>query len=383
MLLLGSETPEIVRRYRAEKGTYSYFELLQRYNDRELPAVRIVDMKRELRRGNTGNISSVLRDEIRVNLERGEQSILFLNRRGAHKLVSCGECGFTYRCPRCSVSLTYHSANGRLMCHYCSYSKKLDPACPECGGLFSFIGAGTQLVEEELHKLFEGIEILRLDTDTVTPAGSHEQLFERFRDEKIPVMVGTQMVTKGLNFENVTLVGVISADQGLYAGDYRAGERSFSLITQVVGRSGRGSKAGRAVIQTFTPDNETIRLAAEQDYEAFYRSELEMRRIQGAPPFRDLLCVTASGQEESLVVRACRFVRERLQQLLSPASEAALLGPAPLSVVRVNTRYRYRINISCISSTAVRAAVSQAVIECCTDKRFRGVSVFADVDPVD
>ncbi|MBP0985489.1 MAG: primosomal protein N', partial [Oscillospiraceae bacterium] len=383
LLLLGSATPEIVSRYRAEEGVYSYFELPQRYNDRELPTVRIVDMKRELRRGNTGNISSVLRDEIRDNLERGEQSILFLNRRGAHKLVSCGECGFTYRCPRCSVSLTYHSTNGRLMCHYCSYSKKLDSVCPDCGGLFSFIGAGTQLVEEELHSLFEGIETLRLDTDTVTPAGSHEQLFERFREEKIPVMVGTQMVTKGLNFENVTLVGVISADQGLYAGDYRAGERSFSLITQVVGRSGRGSKAGRAVIQTFTPENETIRLAANQDYDAFFRSELEMRRIQGAPPFRDLLCITASGLDESLVVRACRFVRERLEQLLSPASEATLLGPAPLAVVRVNNRYRYRINISCVNSAAVRAAISQTVIECCTDKRFRGVSVFADVDPVD
>ena len=383
LLLLGSATPEIVSRYHAEQGRYAFFSLNQRFNERELPAVRIVDMKKELRRGNTGNISSLLREEIQANLDRGEQSILFINRRGAHKLVSCGECGYTYKCPRCSVSLTYHSATGRLMCHYCAFSRKLDRACPDCGGQFSFIGAGTQLIEEELKELFEGMEVLRLDTDTVTPAGSHEKLFERFREENIPVMVGTQMVTKGLNFENVTLVGVLSADQSLYAGDYRAGERTFSLITQVVGRSGRGSKAGRAVIQTFTPENETIRQAAEQDYEAFYRSELELRRLQGAPPYRDLLAVTVSGLDEGQVFRACRFVKARLGELLGPLPELELLGPTPLSVVKVNNRYRYRVNISCHSSAAVRAAISQAVIECSTDKRFRGVSAFADNDPID
>ena len=382
LLLLGSATPEIVSRYRAETGVYSFSSLPNRYNERDLPAVSIVDMKRELRRGNTGCISSLLREEIRVNLERGEQSILFINRRGAHKLVSCGDCGYTYKCPRCSVSLTYHSATGRLMCHYCAWSQRLDPACPDCGGAFSFIGAGTQLVEEELGRLFEDVGVLRLDTDTVTPAGSHEQLLERFRKENIPVMVGTQMVTKGLNFENVTLVGVISADQSLYAGDYRAGERTFSLITQVVGRSGRGDKQGRAVIQTFTPENETIRQAASQDYEAFYRSELALRRLQGTPPFRDLLAVTASGLEEAQVVRACRFILQRLRELLRGA-EATLLGPTPLAVVRMNNRYRYRVHISCTANAAVRAAVSQAVIECSTDKRFRGVSVFADNDPAD
>lgn len=382
LLLLGSATPEIDSRYRAGTGTYSFFSLPSRYNDRDLPEVRIVDMKRELRQGNTGCISSLLREEIQTNLERGEQSILFLNRRGAHKLVSCGECGYTYKCPRCSVSLTYHSATGRLMCHYCGHSQRLDAVCPDCGGQFSFIGAGTQLVEEELHGLFEGMPVMRLDTDTVTPAGSHERLFERFRKENIPVMVGTQMVAKGLNFENVTLVGVISADQSLYAGDYRAGERTFSLITQVVGRSGRGAKAGRAVIQTFTPGNETIQQAARQDYEAFYRSELELRQLQGTPPFRDLLAVTASGLDEDRVIEACRFVKRRLGELLR-GKEAELLGPTPLAVVRVNNRYRYRVNISCVSDSAVRAAVAQSVIECCTDKRFRGVSAFADNDPVD
>ena len=383
LLLLGSATPDIVSRYQAESGKYAYFSLPTRYNERELPAVRIVDMKKELRRGNGGSISFPLKEELQINLDRGEQSILFLNRRGAHKLVSCGECGFTYKCPRCSIALTYHSTTGRLMCHYCGYSKRLDAACPDCGGQFCFVGAGTQLVEEELHTLFGDIPIMRMDTDTVTPAGSHERLLERFREEKIPILVGTQMVTKGLNFENVTLVGVLSADQSLYAGDYRAGERTFSLITQVVGRSGRGEKPGRAVIQTYTPGNETIRQAAEQDYEAFYHAELELRRLQGTPPFRDLLAVTASGMDEGQVVRTCRYVKQRLGQLLSDQPELTLLGPTPLAVVRVNLRYRYRVNLSCRSSAAVRAAIAQVLTECGTDKRFRGVSVFGDNDPSD
>ena len=384
LLLLGSATPDIVSRYRAQTGTYAYASLPTRFNDRELPAVTIVDMKRELRRGNAGNISSFLREELRTNIERGEQSILFLNRRGAHKLVSCGECGYTYTCPRCSVSLTYHSATGRLMCHYCAYSRRLDAACPDCGGQFRFVGAGTQLIEEELHELFgEELPVLRMDTDSVTPVGSHERLFEEFREKNIPVMVGTQMVTKGLNFENVTLVGVISADQSLYAGNYRAGERSFSLITQVVGRSGRGAKPGRAVIQTFTPENEIIRQAARQDYEAFYASELELRRLQGTPPFRDLLAVTASGQEERRTVDACRFVRQRLNELIGNDGSLTLLGPTPLPVVRVNNRFRYRVHISCRCTADIRRAISRAVIECNTDKRFKGVSVYADNDPAD
>ena len=383
LLLLGSATPDVVSRYQAGRGIYSFFRLENRYNERQLPDVQIVDMKRELRRGNGGNISSTLYKELAANIERGEQSILFINRRGSHKLISCGECGYTYKCPRCSVSLTYHHANRRLMCHYCGYSRRVDDVCPDCGGTLNYIGAGTQLVEEELHELFPDTAILRMDTDTVTPAGSHEELFERFRKENIPIMVGTQMVTKGLNFENVTLVGVISADQSLYAGDYRAGERSFSLITQVVGRSGRGKKPGRAVIQTYTPENETIRQAASQDYEAFFCSEIELRKLQRVPPFCDILAVTASGQDEGQVVHACRFVRDMLEHVLPTVEENTLLGPSPLAVVRVNNRYRYRVHVRCRNTREVRYAISQTLIAASTDKRFKGVSFFADVDPFD
>ena len=382
LLLLGSATPDIVSMYAAQTGRYAYFELSARYNEQELPAVEIVDMKRELRRGNGGSISERLREELQTNIDRGEQSILFINRRGANRLISCGECGYVYKCPRCSVSLTYHSTNRRLLCHYCGYSRRPDEACPDCGGALKYIGVGTQMVETELKELFPGSEVLRMDADTVAPAGSHERLLDRFREEKIPIMVGTQMVTKGLNFENVTLVGVISADQSLYAGDYRAGERTFSLITQVVGRSGRGQKPGRAVIQTYTPDNETIVQAASQDYQAFYDAEIGIRRLQRTPPFSELLSVTASGLSEEHVFRACRLIRERLDGLI-PDGSAEVLGPAPLAVVKVNNRFRYRVMIYGQTNKGLRGMVAGVVMEFCRDKAFSDVAIYADNDPND
>ena len=383
LLVLGSATPDISSRYNAETGKYSMFTLSERYNDMRLPEVKIVDMKRELRRGNGSDISNCLRDELEANIARGEQSILFINRRGAHKLISCGDCGYTYKCPRCSVSLTYHSANKRLMCHYCGYSRRVDDSCPDCGGTLKYVGTGTQHVEEQLHELFPDAGVLRMDTDTVAPVGSHEKLFDQFRNENIPIMVGTQMVTKGLNFENVTLVGVISADQSLYSGDYRAGERTFSLITQVVGRSGRGAKPGRAVIQTFTPENQTIKQAAMQDYEAFYQSEIQLRRLQNAPPLCDLFSVTASGMDEEQVLKTAHYIKKWLFELLRDFPGTVVLGPAPLSVVKVNNRYRYRVNICCTASGSIRKIISHVVTECSKDKRFKGVSVYADNDPTD
>jgi primosomal protein N' len=382
LLLLGSATPDIESRYAAETGKYKYFELNERYNEMQLPAVRIVDMKSELRSGNGGNISVRLQNELEENLVRGEQSILFINRRGANKLISCGECGHIYKCPNCSVSLTYHSSNRRLMCHYCGYSRKPDPFCPDCGGLLTFIGAGTQLIEEELKQLFPDVGVIRMDTDTVKAAGSHEALLEKFREEKIPIMVGTQMVTKGLNFENVTLIGVLSADQSLYCGDYRSGERTFSLITQVVGRSGRGKKPGRALIQTFTPQNEIIRLAAAQDYDGFYRSEIQLRRLQHTPPFADIISITASGAEESAVLKCCSDIRRILAASVRSRPDVSILGPAPLAVVKVNNRYRYRVNLSCRADKEIRELVSAVLIKLNSSGKYKGVSIFADNNPL-
>ncbi len=381
LLLLGSATPDICTRYQAESGKYSFFRLTKRYNELHLPEVSVIDLKKELRAGNEGCISMFLRDELQKNIDAGEQSILFLNRRGAHKLVTCVECGYIYKCPNCSVSLTYHSVNHRLTCHYCGYSRRLDNTCPECGGVLKFVGAGTQLAEEELHRYFPGTEVIRMDTDVLNSGITHEEVFERFRNEGVPIMIGTQMVTKGLNFENVTLVGVLSADQSLYEGSYRATERTFSLITQVIGRSGRGEKPGRAVIQTFTPGSEVIRLAARQDYEAFYSSEIRLRELLHAPPFSDLLSVSASGKDEQKVVECCRFVKNRLASLLRDHPEVMFLGPAPLPVVRVNNRFRYRVIIRCVVDNSIRRAIADTLVQCGTDKRFRDVAFYADSDP--
>ncbi len=383
LLLLGSATPDVESRWRAEQGSYAYFTLSRRFNEQSMPSVEIVDMKRELRRGNGSSISERLRSEISENLERGEQSILFLNRRGANKLITCVDCGFTYSCPNCSVSLTYHSFSRRLMCHHCGYTQRLDEHCPECGGTLKYVGTGTQKLEEELHELFPDTPVLRMDTDTVAPAGGHDVLLERFQTERIPIMVGTQMVTKGLNFENVTLVGVISADQSLYAGDYRATERTFSLITQVVGRSGRFEKPGRAVIQTFSPENETIRQAARQDYESFYRAEIELRRLQALPPFTELLCITMSGREESLVLGCAAKARDELLDATRSENGVRVLGPAPLSVLRVNNNYRYRVTLCAPPGRGLRRFVADIVARYSSDKQFRGVSVYADTNPSD
>ncbi|MEG2366652.1 MAG: primosomal protein N' [Oscillospiraceae bacterium] len=380
-LLLGSATPDIVSRYNAQIGKYSYFSIPDRFNQMPMPRVEIVDMKKELREGRGENLSSVLINELRENIDRGEQSILFLNRRGMNKLISCAACGFTYKCPRCSVSLTYHSANNRLMCHYCGFSQAIESACPECGGALNFVGAGTQKIEEELSQIFPETEIIRMDTDTVSKSGSHEALLSKFREERVPIMVGTQMVTKGLDFPNVTLVGVISADQALYSGDFRAAERCFSLITQVVGRSGRGDAPGRAVIQTLSPQNEVIQNAANQDYDSFYASELEIRRLQWSPPFADVFSITATGLYEALVLHCLNSIKQVLAKQLKKRADARVLGPAPLPIVRVNNRFRYRITLLCSDDKEIRQLVSDVISHYSAEKEFKGVSIFGDINP--
>jgi len=344
-LVLGSATPTVESSYYARTGRYHQFFLRYRYNARALPPVILADMRREVRNGNAGSISTTLYEEIKRNIEAGEQSILFLNRRGNSRMLLCGECGKAPTCQRCSVPLTYHSANNRLMCHHCGYSQRAEETCDECGGLMKPVGVGTQKVEEELQQLFPGTEILRMDADTA--AAGHEKLLQRFKNEKIPILLGTQMVAKGLDFENVTLVGVLAADLSLYVDHFRAAERTFSLLTQVVGRSGRGEKPGRAVIQTFTPDNDVICAAARQDYEAFYSSEIHMRRIRRYPPFADVFTLTVSGTEEGAVLRAAVKLREGLRMALSVPTAAnrnvEIIGPASAPVLKVNNRYRYRL----------------------------------------
>ena len=286
-------------------------------------------------------------------------------------------------CPRCSVHLTYHSANGRLMCHYCGHSEPLPRACPACGGDLNFIGVGTQRVQEELEETFPGMEVLRMDTDTVSAAHPHDELLERFRKKRVPVLVGTQMVAKGLDFENVTLVGAVAPDLGLYVDDFRAAERTFSLLTQVVGRAGRGEKTGRAIIQTYTPENDVIRFSARQDYDRFYETEIQMRRLRGYPPFRNVFVITASGVNEGAVLRCAVRFRQALERGLHalPEQPWQLLGPAPAAVAKVNDRYRYRLTLTAGNTHPLRALLAQLLRAAQQDKENRGVSVFADVDP--
>ena len=384
-LVLGSATPSVETTWQAQKGVYQKLILRSRYNCQPLPRVVVADMRDEVRAGNAGMVSAPLRKELEENLQRGEQSILFLNRRGNSRMLLCGECGEAPQCPRCSVPLTYHSVNKRLMCHYCGHSERASQTCPECGGLMKQVGAGTQKVEEELRELFPEAAVLRMDADTVS--GNHKDLLDRFEKEKIPILLGTQMVAKGLDFENVTLVGVLAADLGLYVDNYHAAERTFSLLTQVVGRAGRGSKDGRAVIQTFTPDNEIITSAANQDYNSFYAAEIRIRRARQYPPFADIFTLTVSGGEEGAVLRAAAELREAMRAGLRYPTAANMsvevLGPAPAPVVKVNNRYRYRVFWIGRNDHTARELLGYYIRAFHQKKENRGMNLFVDCNGED
>ena len=384
-LVFGSATPTVETTWAAEQGNYQKALLRRRYNENALPEVLIADLRQEILNGNPGLISTPLRQELEKNLAAGEQSILFLNRRGSSRMLLCGECGYVPQCPRCSTAMTYHSANGRLMCHYCGHSEPAADTCPECGGWMKHVGAGTQKVEEDLRELFPEAGILRMDADTT--AGGHEEILQTFERERVPILLGTQMVAKGLDFENVTLVGVLSADISLYVDNYRAAERTFSLLTQVVGRAGRGGKTGRAVIQTYTPGNDVIRCAARQDYDAFYESEIRMRRLRRYPPFADLFTVTVSGTEEGRVLRAAVSVRETLRQLCRrpelAAGEPEVLGPAPAPVVKLNNRFRYRCTLVGKNDKATREMLAWLQKDFAKDSANRGMNLFVDHNAAD
>ncbi|MDR2670314.1 MAG: primosomal protein N' [Oscillospiraceae bacterium] len=379
LLLLGSATPSVESAFFARSGRYVSLEMPARYNARALPRVLMADLRRELREGNAGALSAVLCAEIEKNLAAGQQSILFLNRRGYNRLLLCESCGTARHCPRCSVALTYHAANDRLMCHRCGYSEKRPDACPDCAGPFRPVGTGTQKVEEELRALFPGVEMLRMDADTTAGQGAHAKLLARFREGRVPLLIGTQMVTKGLDFENVTLVGVLDADQALHTGEFRAHERAFSLITQVVGRAGRGEKPGRAVIQTFTPDHPVLAAAAAQDYEAFYRDEIALRQAVGLPPFCDIVTLVFSGTDPERVQHACLRLRRAVGQT-GRRLFAQMLGPVPALVWKVNNRYRYHMTLTGHYDKAVRGYVGGLLTAFREDGQNRGVHLYADVN---
>lgn len=384
LVLLGSATPSVETMYRAKSGIYRLYCLKNRYNGKDLPSVEVVDMRQQLRDGNAGTISSVLCDAIRENIRNGEKTILLLNRRGSARMTLCIDCGYVPECPNCSFSLTYHAANGRLMCHYCGYSEAYSTRCTQCGGHYKQIGTGTQKAQDELKSLLPDSEILRMDSDTVSAVNTHEKLLSGFEKEDIPVLLGTQMVAKGLDFENVTLVGVLDADMSLYIDHFRAAETTFSLITQVVGRAGRGQHPGRAVIQTMTPKNTVIDLASMQDYDSFYETEISLRKLRNCPPFMDMFSVGFSGFPEQAVMQSAAAFRRNLQLMLDRSEYAGqdvhILGPAPESVYKVNNRFRYRLTLQCENTRSLRQLLAYLLREFLKDKSNRGVTAFVDVN---
>ena len=387
LVLLGSATPSVETMYRAKTGAYGLYRLKNRYGGRQLPEVRIVDMREELKLGNDMAYSIPLREAILDTWEQGKQSILLLNRRGASRALVCVDCRETPQCPRCSVHLTYHSANSRLMCHYCGFSQPVTARCPQCGGPLKPMGTGTQRAQQELNQLFPDMEIARMDADTVSAANTHEKILDRFKEEKIPVLIGTQMVAKGLNLPDVTLVGVLDGDLSLYSDSFRAAETTFNMLTQVVGRAGRGDSPGRAIIQTLNPDHEVIRLAAKQDYDGFYNLEIGLRRLQQVPPFGDLITVTFLGQEETAVLRGAAKFRDSLVDCLKQPAYGAeyctVLGPAPCPVPKINYNFRYRLTLRCSQSRSLRLLLAHLLRQFAKDKLNRGVSAFADVNGFD
>ena len=385
LLLLSSATPSVESFYWAEKGRYSLHALPGRYGRAELPEVEVVDMNRELEAGNPSVLSAPLLQALQENLGRSQQSILLLNRRGYHTFASCKACGHVITCPHCSISMTYHAANQRLMCHYCGYSIPFTRTCPECREeSVHYSGAGTQRAEEQLRQSFPDARILRLDTDSAMSRASYEKKLRAFARGEYDIIIGTQMVAKGLDFEKVTLAGVLSADQALYSDDFRSSERAFDLLTQVVGRSGRGNLKGRAVIQTYTPENPVIRLAAAQDYPAFYRDEIRFRKAMLYPPFADLAVVGFIGQSEEKTRAASLFFLRLLEGEAArgyPDLPLRILNPSPAAVVKVSNKYRYKIIIKCRNSKPFRALLSGVLTAFGKEREFSSVTALIDCNP--
>lgn len=385
LLLLSSATPSVESFCFAQNGRYGLETLRTRYGKAKLPHVITVDMNVEIAQGNNSGYSTVLTEELRTNLHTGQQSILLLNRRGHNTFIACRSCNEVISCPHCSISLTYHSDNGRLMCHYCGYSVPVPNECPSCHSTkLRYAGMGTQKAENELSTLFPEARILRLDTDAVMRRFSYEQKLSDFRSGKYDIMLGTQMVAKGLDFPNVTLVGVLSADNMMYSDDFRSYERTFSLLTQVVGRSGRGDRAGRALIQTYDPNNPIMSLAAQQDYDSFFKSEILLRKTMLYPPYTDICVLAFMGKEQIQTAKTAeQFVRDFSAMAQKDYADLPLrvLGPAPAAISRLNNKYRYRIIIKFRNCKAFRNLMSVLLTDFGKRRDHAEVSVYADINP--
>lgn len=363
LLLLASATPSTESFYAAQHGRTQLVRLTQRYGGNPLPTVQIVDMRAELASGNPREISLAMEDAIRRNLDAGKQTILLLNRRGYQTMAQCEDCREVLKCQKCSVPMVYHKSAHKVLCHYCGSQMEPPTVCPTCGGKLQYRGFGTQKAEEELAKLFPDARVLRMDQDSTAAKDAHEKLLAKFADHEYDIMVGTQMVAKGLDFEDVTLVGVLGIDSLLFAQGFRAYENVFSLITQVVGRSGRAKDPGFAIIQTTDPDNPVLNLAAAQDYDAFFEQEIAYRKLGLYPPFCGLCVIGFAGAKEIETARAAaRFAALLGQQAAKqPNLPLRVLGPTPSSIEKINDTYRYKLTIKCRNDRRFRDLVRSAL----------------------
>lgn len=380
-VVLGSATPSLESRARAQKNVYTLLPLSHRANpDAALPTVEIVDMKDEYAKKNPGNFSQVLKDKIAHRLANDEQIVLLLNRRGYSSFVMCRDCGHVVDCPNCDISLTLHMDVKRLRCHYCGHEERIPDVCPSCGSRkIRYYGTGTQKVEEELQGIFPEAKILRMDVDTTRKKGAHERILKAFGEKRAQILLGTQMIAKGLDFPDITLVGVLNADTALNLPDFRSSERTFQLLTQVSGRAGRAQKAGEVVIQTFNPGHYAIQLAQQQDYEAFYRQEMGMRHRSGYPPYYFTVKITVSHEEEQEAAREIFAITRDLSSGLSP--QAVLLGPTPGTVARVKNRYYYQLIIKYKKEPHLQAALKRLLADSQQAQR-RGLLIAIDNEPL-
>lgn len=384
LLVFSSATPSIETYAKAKAGQYTVNRLTKRYASSVLPEVRIVDMLTEAI-SQSSNFSEELKNRLQYNLDNGKQSILLINRRGYNTFAECKACGHVLTCPSCSISMTYHHANGRLMCHYCGYSEPFTDVCPECGSHdVRYSGTGTQKIEDELSSMFPEARILRMDADSTMGRYSHENKLKEFADGKFDILLGTQMVAKGLDFENVTLVGVINADQQLNNDDFRSQERTFDLLTQVVGRAGRGKFNGTAVIQTCNPENEVIQIAARQDYDSFFNDELKTRKMLIYPPYCDICLIGFVGENEAKVRVASQKFTDKLKTKLDGEYndlKIIALGPMTARVSKISNKFRYRLILKCKNSKHFRALMTEMLKYTGSDRAYSDVSVYIDINP--
>ncbi len=379
VVLLASATPLVDSTFRAKTGKYKHLFLKKRINNLSLPQTEIVDMREEMSQGNMSIFSRTLVEEIADRLTKGQQTILFLNRRGFSSFVSCRSCGYVAKCPNCNVSLTYHKSIDKLMCHYCDYIHPTYVSCPQCRSKYiKHFGIGTQRVADEIKDIFPSARTIRMDADTTSARLSHEKLLTSFRNGDADILIGTQMITKGLDFENVTLVGVVAADMSLNVNDFRAAERTFDLITQVTGRAGRGNTPGKAIIQTYNPDNETIINAANQDYNAFYEEEIELRKMLIYPPFCEFINFVFTSDKMDEAMKIAEKFRSELCRIILP-SEAMFYAVAQAPLFKLNGKYRYRLLMKTRYSLTLYTKIAETLKRFSTNKN--PVQISVDVNP--